>query len=441
VIIPHPSAPCALLLAENGDWLLPRVLIDNIWAVDVGRICHALRRTLGITATVLRCASVRKAEAQPQISTTYVLENRDPCWQPPAHGRWASRAELDALARPEQRAVLDTYLAEVESGSIPELRAPWCRSGWLDTATAWIEAQLMARDTALVGEVEQVKNWSLSCILRAHTATGAVYFKVAAALPLFVNEPVVMAALARRYPASIPAPLSMDPQRRWMLLADFGRPIGHDSTLAAHREMLRSFGAIQRDCAAAAGELLELGCHDRRLERLPMQAAVLAADETALRGLTEDEIAEFRAALPRLRAMCAALATCGVPQTLVHGDLHLNNVARSAGHEQFFDWTDACVSHPFFDLISVFDQSDSTRQAQLRDEYLAVWSEYASLERLLEAWNLAQPLSALHQAISYQQILVGLEEVAQLDFQDAVPYYVRKILQSLPSIPAGEEAG
>jgi hypothetical protein len=42
-------------------------------------------------------------------------------------------------------------------------------------------------------------------------AAGAIYFKVAAALPLFVNEPLVMAALARRYPSHIPMPLSLDP--------------------------------------------------------------------------------------------------------------------------------------------------------------------------------------------------------------------------------------
>ena len=69
-------------------------------------------------------------------------------------------------------------------------------------------------------EVDQVTNWSLSCVLRGHTAAGAVYFKAAATLPLFVNEPVIMAALARRYPEHIPAPLSLNPQRRWMLLPE-----------------------------------------------------------------------------------------------------------------------------------------------------------------------------------------------------------------------------
>jgi aminoglycoside/choline kinase family phosphotransferase len=303
---------------------------------------------------------------------TYVLENRALSWQPPSHGRWAGRAELEELARPEQRAVIDAYLAEAEGGLIPELRAPWCRIGWLDAATAWIEAQLVANGTPLIGEVDQVTNWGLSCVLRGHMVAGAVYFKAAATLPLFVNEPVIMVALARRYPEHIPAPLRLDPQRRWMLLPDLGAPLGYEAPLAARQELLHSLGALQRVCAAAADELLELGCHDRRLERLSAQAARLVGDAVALSGLTDAERAQFREMLPRLQAMCAALAACSIPETLVHGDLHLHNVAVDAGRYQFFDWTDACVSHPFFDLISVFDDEDRDRQEQLRDTYLSL---------------------------------------------------------------------
>src|SRR5262245_22796466 len=251
VIIPHPSAPRVLVLAEGDRWHLLRVPIEGIWAVDLGQICRELGLTLGIATTVLRLASRRGDDARGQVCLTYVLENRDSSWQPPAHGRWVSRAELGELALPEQRALLDAYLVEVESGAIPELRAPWCRTGWLDTATAWIAAQLANLGTPLVGEVDQVTNWGLSCILRGHTVAGAVYFKATGALPLFVNEPVIMAALARRYPDHIPMPLSLDPQRRWMLLPDVGQPLGHASPLAARQELLCRFGAIQRDCATA----------------------------------------------------------------------------------------------------------------------------------------------------------------------------------------------
>src|SRR5690349_876135 len=94
VIIPHPSAPRALVLADGDHCYLPGVPIDGIWAVDLDQICHELRRRLGVTTTVLRLASWRDDDDQGQVRLTYVLENHAPSWQPPAHGRWVSRAEL-----------------------------------------------------------------------------------------------------------------------------------------------------------------------------------------------------------------------------------------------------------------------------------------------------------------------------------------------------------
>src|SRR5918999_5300285 len=132
-----------------------------------------------------------------------------------------------------------------------------------------------------------------------------------------------------------------------------------------------------------------------------------------------------------LRAMCAELASYAVPHTLVHGDLHLGNVARSAGSYLFFDWTDACVAHPFFDTISIFQVKDPNVQARLRNSYLGVWAAYEPIERLLEAWKVAKPLCALHQAVSYQHILATLEDTSKPELASGLPYWLRTLLQSL----------
>ena len=67
----------------------------------------------------------------------------------------------------------------------------------------------------------------------------------------------------------------------------------------------------------------------------------------------------------------------------------------------------------------------------LRDTYLTLWTDYAPMARLLEAWELAAPLCHLNQAITYQHILAGLEPAAQTEFRHAVPYYVRQALQAM----------
>lgn len=167
-----------------------------------------------------------------------------------------------------------------------------------------------------------------------------------------------MRGLSGLYPDHIPAPLSIDEQHRWMLLADFGAAIEWDAPVEVQEEMLRLYGELQRDAATRVGDLLAIGCLDRRLERLAAQ--VLEDTATLASQLDAAEIERLRALGPQLQAICAELASYAVPHTLVHGDLHLGNVARYAGSYLFFDWTDACVAHPFFDTISIFQAKDPT---------------------------------------------------------------------------------
>ena len=52
-------------------------------------------------------------------------------------------------------------------------------------------------------------------------------------------------------------------------------------------------------------------------------------------------------------------------------------------------------------------------------------------ERLLEIWRIAQPLCALHQAISYQAILRNTEASARPAFESAIPAWCGTLLKTL----------
>jgi hypothetical protein len=66
-----------------------------------------------------------------------------------------------------------------------------------------------------------------------------------------------------------------------------------------------------------------------------------------------------------------------------------------------------------------------------------LWTAYESRERLRQVWALAQPLGALHQAISYAHIVAGLEATAKHEVAWGIPYWLRKVLQFLePESPA-----
>lgn len=434
-ILVHPVEPRVLMQPGKDGWSLPSAMVaEDVWRADMRKVNAALGQVLTAPFTTLRYAQYETDGETQRNEAVYVLESQSSAWQPQEGAAWIAQADLEglALAQPRRRDLIAGVLAEVASGRVPELRPLWARAGWYAEAAAWTGSELARLGYTLTAPVEQVKSWGISCILRAQTARGIVYFKVASSLPLFAHEPRLMRSLAEMYPAHVPAPLSIDEDRRWMLLDDFGPAVGWDAPVDAQEAMLVAYGMLQRDAVDHIDELWRMGCLDRSLERLAAQIDPLLADTAMLAVQSNSaEIERLRALAPRLKALCAELAGYAVPHTLVHGDLHLGNVARRGHDYLFFDWTDACVAHPFFDTISIFQNDDPTVETRLRDSYLRIWADYASLDKLYEAWTLAKPLAALHQAVSYRHIIATMEEVRKPENRSGLPYWLRKLLHWL----------
>jgi hypothetical protein len=443
-IIPQPGEPRALLLADAAGWSLPHLHLDaRKWLAEVGHLRPSLLKLLGVDATALRCAYAQTDAASQRSDVIYEMENHSPAWQPPPNGRWVGRTDLEqlTLVAPEQRAVLLDWLAGVESGARSDQRPPWSRAGWLATATAWLHGHLTRLGHPPIAAIEQVKSWGISCVLRAHTADGDAYFKAVPAL--FAQEPVVTQALAMRYPANIPTPIAIDRERSWMLLWDFGPGLRDTTDIAIWEESLRRFSQMQRDSAEHIGELFAAGCVDRQLDVLAAQIDPLFSDAAGLVGLDPAEIARLRRLAPHLKAICAQLAGYRVPQALVHGDFHPGNIAFQMGRHIFFDWTDACIAHPFIDAITILDASSALEgvpdaRTHLRDVYLAAWATDEPAARLAEAFELGLTLGALHQAISYRAIVATLEPVARQELDWGVPYWLRLVLSR---VDAAEQTG
>ncbi len=176
--------------------------------------------------------------------------------------------------------------------------------------------------------IEQVKTWSISTVLRVRTDGPTFYFKVSAQLPLFVDEAAVTADLAARFPGFVPAPIAVEPERGWLLLAEFDEPLGWSEPLETRRALFSRFAALQRRSVPVVDDLLAAGCLDRRLHVLEAQLDPLFANPVATRRLTDEERSELKRLAPKLKEACRRLDDFGLPATLVHGDLHPANAAR-----------------------------------------------------------------------------------------------------------------
>lgn len=374
-------------------------------------VSAAFERRLGTPPWLLRRLQLGEA---PVLELDLV----DRSWRPPRNGRWIGAAELEGLrlADEEHRPLLAAYLGEPE---VPAERPPWSRPGWREPVVAWLDEQARRLGRRLLA-VEQVRVWSISAVLRARTDGPTLYLKAPARLPLFVDEARVTAELAGRFPGYVPAPLAVEPDEGWLLLAELDL-VGWQAPLDVRAELFRRFAGLQRRSAELTDELLAAGCLDRRLHALEAQLDPLFADERALSRLEPDETAELRRRADELRGACRRLAECGLPDTLVHGDLHPGNVARQDGELVYFDWTDACVAQPLVDLHSLQWSQDESVRAALLEAYLEGWGGDVPPE----AVRLARVVTPLHHAVSYATIAASLEPVSKPEL-DATHDFLRE---------------
>lgn len=434
LVINHPTQPQILVQQEGAAWRLPFLRLDSVQGGLLAGIKAEVQRHFGLTTTVVHQLSEQRDEGQQRVYQAFLLENHSVVWTPPVQMQWIAPAMFDqtTLTRPEQQQAVMACLWEITTGVTPPLRAAWQRPGWFRQAESWIQQQLQHLGQPATGPVEQVKLWFLSCILRVPTSQGMVYFKATNGSPLMVNEAVLTQRLAQLFPAVMPQPLAIDPAHDWVLLADFGPEVGWDATVETRETALTAFAQLQIASAPQVDELLAHGCIDRRLSKLVEQIAPLLTDPALMALIDNEQQQRLLTVAPRLAELCQQMAQYKVPATLVHGDLHMSNVAQRGEQFVFFDWSDACIAHPFLDMIAILHEKDALLQTRLRDAYLANWTQYEPMERLLELWEMAYPLCALHQAVSYRYIAHHSEHGCTGPMIGwAMPFWFGKILAAL----------
>lgn len=358
---------------------------DDFWFPDVEPVLQALREQHGVDAYVLRC------EQPSPDNTTYVMMPTD---APPA---------------------------------LPA--STWTEAGWYAEALPWIDKHL-----SRTGPPVQVRVWGLSNVLRIPTADGDVYFKAhlhsstlpPATLPLlFAHEPLLLTSLE----GAVPRPLATDEKRVWMLLPDLGTQLAAQPDISLWIEALRSHARLQRSYVGRADHLLEISCVDRRLAVLAAELDHLLGSNPATDLLEPSERAALPERLVELRTAIAELAAIGVPETLLHGDLHPGNLAVRDGEVLAFDWTDAAVSHPFLDLVTFVGKKwPLSMDQRVRDAYLQEWTDYAPLPELRRALELADQLGAVFQVATSLHLAANLTSPDRDSMLRGAQWWLRKVL-------------
>jgi hypothetical protein len=197
----------------------------------------------------------------------------------------------------------------------------------------------------------------------------------------------------------------------------------------AHERLgaLEAVGELHRASASLVEALLAGGCVDRRPAILSEQVAALATDPTV--PLPGDLGSRLHAAVPRLQDLRAALAAAALPPTLVHGDLHARNLMRVDDRYVAFDWSDACVADPFVDVLMFLSRmpDEPALRTEARERYLRTWPGLTG-DDVAAYVEVAEPLAAMHHAVTYRGIYDAFGSYEWWLFQGALPRWIEHAL-------------
>ena len=371
-----------LVLCTQGQVLgaLPPFPVQVPWWPEVGEIIGAARERYGLDVSVLRLIgwpSDRRAGGE----VSYLAELATP-------------SELDAE-------ILDALAPWPGDPLAPHrFRQPWAEPGGPAEAVQWAAARLADRGIAVTGTAEQIKSWNLSAIWRLPTSAGPMWLKCVP--DFFAHEGAMIDAIGAPL---APRLIAFEPGR--ILMAEIDGEDHHEATGPVLPPMIELLTTEQARWLGRVDELLALGLPDRRLDSLlPRMAEVTDAYADQLGESDRRALADLIATLPR---RIDALADCGIPDTLVHGDFHPGNVRGGAGRYVILDWGDSAVGHPLTDELAFTRRLDDADRAAAATRFAQAWQNLIPGCAPVRAVDLLRPVSPLIAAVQYADFLDAIE--------------------------------
>jgi hypothetical protein len=331
-------------------------------------------------------------------------------------------------------------------GSPSEQRMPWAELGGPAADLDWAVSELTALGLAPSGTPRQHKTWNLSSVWeipidritdrRGNADPAAAWLKTTA--PFGRHEAAVLRLLDGH---PVPRLLAADQHRQ----LQEGMP-GIDGFGASISEQLTIVDTLVDLQLATTGLLdypIAAAIPDRRTSTLTTELTELFG-RLALGGegstqpiaeLTIDEGESLHRLIDGLEDRLAAIDDCGLPTVIVHNDAHPGNARIDIDTPLIFDWSDAFIGNPIWDLRRVLSDGDADQRI-VRDHWLSRWAVAAPGSDPWRAVELSAPLSPLLTASDYQRFVDGIELSEQIYHRDDVGAELRLAArQSLPGTP------
>ncbi len=391
----RPRSAELVLVTRDGREArrLSAVPVSTPWWNDVAPVVRAVRDRYGIDVVILRLLGTEPGRSHSGL-VTYLAE----VVEPPA-GATNGRLLPD---HPK--------------------RLGYARPGGPAADLAWAEAALLDAGLERTGRAEQIRTWNLSCLWRLPLTEGFAWLKVVP--PFFAHEGAMLAALAG---GPVPRLIARDGAR--IVTAEIPGEDLFEPTIEQYLVMIDELVAIQVRWVGRDDELLRLGLTDWRgpgLTRLIDDIFRRDAD-----GLEPTERRVLEDFIDGLDHRFAALSSCGVPDTLVHGDFHTGNVRGTGLDITILDWGDSGVGHPFLDPATFLNWVPELALRRISAHWSQRWREAVPGSDPDRALRLSEPLAAARQAVIYRGFLDAIEPDEHVYHRDDPRHWLTRTAELL----------
>ena len=371
--LPSPRLARVVLVTPDGRLLgaLPATAVATPWWQDIEPVVQAVRANHGVDVTVLRLLKVGEP-GEAGIEITYLAET------------------VDAVSAEPWEGVLDEQ----------PLRLAYAKPRGPSADLAWAEGVVKDHGFVRTGPPVQVRTWNLSSLWRIPVQGQTLWLKVVP--PFFAHEGALLQALAG---SRVPVLLGHGGGR--ILMTEIP---GEDRYGAELPELLRMVDIVvelQGAWTYRTDDLIRLGLPDWRGARLAQAIeAVILRNAAQLPPEDRVSLESFAAGLSE---RFAETLSCGLPDTLVHGDFHPGNLRGGAEALTLLDWGDSAVGHPLLDEPAMLDRIPNEAVEPVRHHWHAVWRAMAPGSDPDRASALLAPVARARQAVTYQGFLDRIE--------------------------------
>jgi hypothetical protein len=308
-----------------------------------------------------------------------------------------------------------TYLAETEAapprrltpGTVDltphERRAPYAEIGGPRRSMEWARQVVGARVT-----FRQQRTWNLSAIWRVDGTDGSPVAWLKQVPEFFAHEPVAIQEVARVAPGLVPPLMATGDEGRMLLEHVPGRDC-YGAGVELREAVATAFHEVQQHFAGH-----------------PLTQGVVPQGRRDFAAVADPHVGEIDGLgqlIDGLEQRLADVEACGVPLTLVHGDLHPGNVRVDGdGRLTIMDWGDSTIDHPAFDILRLTE--GLAEPVPMLEAWAARWKRTSPGSEPLRALELLRPVAALRAASTFAAFLEAIEPAEH-------PYHAQDVVGML----------